>query len=65
MKTETLSIKSQINDFVKVNPSHAMSILKKLEIDLCCGGAKTLQAVCEAKGLDPNEVLHQLNEQPQ
>ena len=64
MKPENLSIQNQINDFVKLNPSHAMPVLKKLGIDLCCGGAKTLQVVCGEKGLDPNEVLRQLNQQP-
>ena len=61
MKTTNLTIQNRVNDFVEADPGRVMPVLKGLGIDLCCGGVKTLQAVCEEKGLNPDEVLRQLH----
>lgn len=36
-------------------------VFKKLGIDFCCGGKKTLKEVCDKKGIDFQEVEKQLN----
>lgn len=35
-------------------------VFARHRLDYCCGGDRTLAAVCEAKGLDPNEVLREV-----
>lgn len=37
-------------------------VFKKLGIDFCCGGKKSLAKVCREKGLDENEVRKNLNQ---
>ncbi|MGV3509416.1 MAG: iron-sulfur cluster repair di-iron protein [Sphingobacteriaceae bacterium] len=37
-------------------------VFKKLGIDFCCGGKKTLEEVCDKKGLDVDKVKAQLSE---
>lgn len=36
-------------------------VFKKLGIDFCCGGKKTLDEVCESKGLDVSKVKEELS----
>ena len=36
-------------------------VFKKLGIDFCCGGKKTLDEVCKTKGLDINQVKQELS----
>ncbi len=64
MNIEGLSSQSRVNDFVHADPNHAMQVFQMLGIDCCCGGAKSLQAACEEKGLDPDQVLDQLKHKP-
>lgn len=59
MNTDTLSIHSPLNDFVKTRPD-LMPALQKLDFDICCGGHKTLSEACSEKKLDANAVLSQL-----
>lgn len=35
-------------------------VFKKLGIDFCCGGKKTVEEVCKTKGLNPDEVKAEL-----
>ncbi|MEJ7693108.1 iron-sulfur cluster repair di-iron protein [Daejeonella sp.] len=35
-------------------------VFKKLGIDFCCGGKKTVEEVCKTKGLDPDQVKAEL-----
>ena len=50
-----------VRDFAIENPS-ATRVFEKLKIDYCCGGNQPLRDACGEKGLDPNEVLHLLEE---
>ena len=37
------------------------ALFSKYKIDFCCKGNKTLDEVCQAKGLDLNEIENELN----
>lgn len=39
-------------------------VFKRLGIDFCCGGKKTVGQVCIEKGIDKNYVLEQLKDEP-
>lgn len=39
----------------------AAEILKKAGIDFCCGGGISLERACEKKGLNPDEVMSEIN----
>ncbi|RMF42530.1 MAG: iron-sulfur cluster repair di-iron protein [Planctomycetota bacterium] len=38
----------------------AASVLERVGIDYCCGGGKTLSEACQAKGIDPADLLDQV-----
>ncbi len=40
----------------------ATRVFARHGIDYCCGGGKQLQEVCEAQGLDPTELLREIEE---
>ncbi|MBD3918569.1 iron-sulfur cluster repair di-iron protein [Paenibacillus sp. PR3] len=40
----------------------ASNLFKQYKIDFCCGGGKKLTEVIQARGLDGNEIVRQLNE---
>lgn len=50
-----------IGEIVKDN-YRASDVFKKYGIDFCCGGNKSISAVCEAKGLDQNVIISELSE---
>lgn len=50
-----------IGEIVKSNYK-ASDVFKKYGIDFCCGGNKTVAAVCKAKGLDEEVVLAELTQ---
>ena len=54
MNTET-----QIGDIV-ASDYRSASVFRKYGIDFCCGGGKMLGAVCESKGLNPQQILSDL-----
>lgn len=39
----------------------AAEVFKKLNIDFCCAGGLTLEKACSKKGLDPAEVMSQID----
>lgn len=39
----------------------AAEVLKKYGIDFCCGGGISLERACNKKGLDPKEVMQQID----
>lgn len=57
-KTETENTET-IGQIVAADYRKAQ-VFKKLGIDFCCGGKKTIAEVCEKKGIDPQEVERQL-----
>ena len=56
---EKLTAETQVREIVLETPS-AIPLLEKLGIDYCCGGARSLAAACDAKGLEIAAVLEAL-----
>ena len=54
MKEETT-----IREIVR-NDHRAAAVFEKHAIDFCCGGNKTLESVCEQKGIDPAMLVREL-----
>jgi regulator of cell morphogenesis and NO signaling len=42
---------------------HSLEILKKYDLDYCCGGKKRFAKVCEAAGLDPGLVWMEIEQE--
>lgn len=38
------------------------TVFKKYNIDFCCGGGKTIEAACQSKGINKNQLLQDLLE---
>ena len=58
-KTKTMKAQEQIGNIVATDYRSA-SIFRKYGIDFCCGGGKTVEAACQAKGIDMQRVLSDL-----
>ena len=65
MNYPNLTEENPVKDFVNANALLATKIFNDLDIDFCCGGARTLRSACEEKGLVPGEVLQRLHGAPQ
>jgi len=50
-----------IRDIIVGNPALAR-VFEEMRIDYCCGGKRTLQEASESRGVDPNELLSQLEQ---
>jgi len=55
-----LTINSQVADIVTSIPKSS-DLFRKLCIDFCCGGKVALKEAAEARDLDPEEILNQIN----
>jgi regulator of cell morphogenesis and NO signaling len=55
---------SKIGDIVAEN-FRAAQVFEKYGLDFCCGGKKTIDQVCQTKGINPNEVVSLLAELPE
>lgn len=44
------------------NTPNAVRILEQHGLDYCCGGKQTVEQACIAKGLDPRQVLKEIDE---
>jgi len=51
-----LDIHTTVGQFVVDRPARSR-VFQQLGIDFCCGGKKSLDEACRAKGLDPQTVL--------
>lgn len=56
---QTVTPEMQVREIVLEMPG-AIPLLEKLGIDYCCGGARSLGAACEEKGLEIGAVLEEL-----
>jgi len=54
-----MNAQEHIGDIVTYDYRSA-SVFRKYGIDFCCGGGKSLESVCEAKGISPDELLSDL-----
>lgn len=52
---------ARLADLVTAHPD-AARVLERFGLDFCCGGAATLAAACDERGIDPAEVEAALNE---
>lgn len=55
----TLTEKSKVGDWVAENINYA-GVLDSYGIDFCCGGGKSLEEACEARGVNPISVKNDL-----
>ena len=55
------TLNTTVGEIVKANYK-ASDVFKKYGVDFCCGGNKTVAAVCEAKGIDKEVILAELDE---
>jgi regulator of cell morphogenesis and NO signaling len=62
MVIQILTHENPVRDFVNENPLGTIPVLKKLGIDFCCGGGKSLQQACDENHLNPEDVLQELND---
>lgn len=53
------ALKKPIGEYVAEDYRTA-ALFEKYGIDFCCGGQRSLETVCRDKGLDPAEVIHEL-----
>ena len=52
--------KNTIGEYV-AQDFRTAALFSKYKIDFCCKGNKTLDEVCEAKGLDINKIENEIN----
>ncbi len=52
--------KNTIGEYV-AQDFRTAALFSKYKIDFCCKGNKTLEEVCEAKGLDINNIENEIN----
>lgn len=50
---------STLSDLARLYPGGTM-ILHRFGLDFCCGGGRSLESACMAKGIDPADVLRTL-----
>lgn len=58
-----LTIESTLGDLVTEQPK-AARVLHRFGLDYCCGGHRTIGTACEEKGVDPQVLLRQVEEEP-
>lgn len=56
-----VNLNSSIGTWVAVHPQTSR-IFEALQIEYCCGGGKSLEQACWDRGLDPQQVMQQLEQ---
>jgi regulator of cell morphogenesis and NO signaling len=56
-----LSLDSPVGQWVAERP-YTSRVFEAIHIDYCCGGDKPLSAACEARNIDPQQVLARLED---
>ncbi|QQS31206.1 MAG: iron-sulfur cluster repair di-iron protein [Sphingobacteriales bacterium] len=59
---ETSVIKQRTIGEIVAENYHAATVFEKHQIDYCCGGKKTLNMVCQERGLDPVKLQKEIEE---
>lgn len=59
--TKNTLLNTKVSDLVRENPKYA-SLFERFGINYCCGGQVILQEACEKKGLNPDEVIQEIEE---
>ncbi len=59
IKTSFITPSTTVGEIVADN-YNAAGILKKHGLDFCCGGGKTLEEACNKNGINPEELLEEL-----
>ncbi len=49
-----------INEIIRIHPE-TMEVLNRFDVDLCCGGHRTIAQAAEEEGLDVSDLLGALN----
>ena len=52
-----------LNEVIREDPE-AVRVFGRLGMDACCGGSLTLEEACRRHGLDPGDVLRELEARP-
>lgn len=56
-----VNLNSSVGTWVAVHPLTSR-VFESLQIDYCCGGGKSLEQACWDRELDPQQVVHQLEQ---
>lgn len=56
-----VDLNSSVGNWVAAHPQTSR-IFEALRIEFCCGGGKSLEQACWDRGLDPNQVMQQLEQ---
>jgi regulator of cell morphogenesis and NO signaling len=56
-----VNLNSSVGNWVAAHPQTSR-IFEAMQIDYCCGGGKSLEQACWDRGLDPQQVLQQLEQ---
>jgi regulator of cell morphogenesis and NO signaling len=56
----TTTITTPLGQLARANPA-ATRVFLRHRLDFCCGGRRTLAEACESRGLDPAEILDELD----
>ena len=53
---------TSLGELARANPA-ATRVFLRHRLDFCCGGRRTLAEACESRGLDPAEILGELDQE--